>query len=71
MLTVIMHNVFSVDQLATYGMFVSFFLITSLTIAEIFVDSNNKCALNTVEVCNNSLLVVFIAIVVFKILLIL
>ena len=73
MLTVIMHNVFSVDQLAICGMFVLFFLITSLSIAEIFVKSkyDNVWLSHTLEMCNNSLLIFFILFVVFEILLIL
>jgi hypothetical protein len=66
-------NTFSVEQVVTGGMLATISLIISLSIAEVLVESKwwNKWASDTLEICNTPLLVVFAAIVLFKILLVL
>lgn len=66
-------NVFSVEQVVTGGMLATISLIISLSMAEVLVESKwwNRWASNTLDLCNTPLLVVFAAIVLFKILLVL
>ena len=63
-------NIFSVEQVVVGGMFATISLIVSLSLAEVLVESKwwNKWASNTLEICNTPLLVVFVAIVMFKVL---
>lgn len=66
-------NTFPVEQVVTGGMLATISLIISLSMAEVLVESKwwNRWASNTLEICNTPLLVVFAAIVLFKILLVL
>ena len=66
-------NTFSVEQVVTGGMLATISLIISLSMAEVLVESKwwNRWASNTLEICNTPLLVVFAAIVTFKVLLVL
>ena len=66
-------NIFSVEQVVTGGMLATISLVLSLSMAEVLVESKwwNRWASNTLEICNTPLLVVFAAIVLFKILLVL
>ena len=66
-------NAFSVEQVVTCGMLASISLVLSLSMGEILVESKwwNRWASNTLEICNTPLLVVFVAIVAFKVLLVL
>ena len=63
-------NTFSVEQVVIGGMLATISLIISLSLAEVLVESKwwNKWASNTLEICNTPLLVVFAAIVAFKVL---
>ncbi|MHC1575136.1 MAG: hypothetical protein ACXQTY_04970 [Candidatus Methanogasteraceae archaeon] len=63
-------NIFSVEQVVVSGMLATISLIISLSMAEVLVGSKwwNKWASNTLEICNTPLLVVFAAIVAFKVL---
>ncbi len=66
-------NTFPVEQVVTGGMLATISLIISLSMAEVLVESKwwNRWASNTLDLCNTPLLVVFAAIVLFKILLVL
>ncbi len=66
-------NIFSVEQVVTGGMLATISLIISLSVAEVLTESKwwNRWASNTLEICNTPLLVVFAAIVLFKIMLVL
>ncbi len=66
-------DTFSVEQVVTGGMLATISLIISLSMAEVLVESKwwNRWASNTLEICNTPLLVVFAAIVAFKVLLVL
>ncbi len=66
-------NTFSVEQVVICGMLASISLVISLSMAEVLVESKwwNRWASNTLEICNTPLLVVFAAIVAFKVLLVL
>ncbi|HDN65165.1 MAG TPA: hypothetical protein ENF23_02540 [Methanosarcinales archaeon] len=63
-------NTSSVEQVVIGGMLATISLIISLSMAEVLVESKwwNKWASNTLEICNTPLLVVFAAIVAFKVL---
>ncbi len=63
-------NTFSVEQVVIGGMLATISLIISLSLAEVLVESKwwNKWASNTLEICNTPPLVVFAAIVAFKVL---
>jgi len=66
-------NIFSVEQVVTGGMLATISLVLSLSMAEVLVESKwwNRWASDTLEICNTPLLVVFAAIVAFKVLLVL
>ena len=67
------HNTFPVEHVVIGGMLATISLIISLSMAEVLVESEwwNRWASNTLDICNTPLLVVFAAIVLFKILLVL
>ncbi len=66
-------NAFSVEQVMVGGMLASISLVLSLSMAEVLVESKwwDKWASDTLEICNTALLVVFAAIVAFKVLMVL
>ena len=77
MLTVItltnVHQIISAEQIALCGMLATISLIMSLSMAEIFIESKwwNRWAASTLDMHNAPLLLVFSAIVAFKILIVL
>ena len=66
-------HIISAEHLVLCGMFATISLITSLSMAEIFIESKwwNRWAASTLDLHNVPLLLVFAAIVLYKILLIL
>jgi len=72
MLTIINIQFISINEILYYGMFIAIFLIINLSIKEIFIESKiwNKWALNCLNICNITLFIVFLLIIIFKILII-
>jgi len=68
-----LQNTPAIEQIAVGGMLATIGLIASLSVAEIMVESKwwNGWASSTLEMQNTPLLFVFIAIVIFKVLMVL